>query len=246
MKIFAHRGASGDFPENTLLAFEQAIVQQADGIELDVHFHVASQRFIVIHDHRPTKLPQLTRSIHHYSLEELSAVSLAQQQFIPTLEQVLALVKGRCSINIELKDATDDVELQTAIAQQLAELLDHAVATYSFQWSDFILSSFNHLLLNTLYRYLPKAKFAALIASCPVNLAQLMPNIPLFSVNAAIDCLNQSLIQKAHQLGYQLWVYTVDNPEDIQQCLQWRVDGIFTNFPRKSREILMRQQQNTQ
>ena len=50
MLVIAHRGASRRFPENSLLAFEQAILQAADGIELDVHFHPQSQQYIVLHD----------------------------------------------------------------------------------------------------------------------------------------------------------------------------------------------------
>ena len=50
MKVIAHRGASGEFPENSLLAFEEAIKQQADGIELDAQYHQASGEFVLLHD----------------------------------------------------------------------------------------------------------------------------------------------------------------------------------------------------
>jgi len=48
MLIFAHRGASADAPENTLLAIEQALIQQADGIEIDVY--QLGDELVVIHD----------------------------------------------------------------------------------------------------------------------------------------------------------------------------------------------------
>ncbi len=50
MQVIAHRGASGEFTENSLLAFEQAILQGCDGIEFDVQFHQASGEFILLHD----------------------------------------------------------------------------------------------------------------------------------------------------------------------------------------------------
>ena len=48
MKVIAHRGASGEYPENSLLAFEKAIEQKADAIELDARFHESSE-FILLH-----------------------------------------------------------------------------------------------------------------------------------------------------------------------------------------------------
>ena len=50
MLIIAHRGASGEFPENTQIAFEQAIAQHADGIELDIQFHAESSSWWLMHD----------------------------------------------------------------------------------------------------------------------------------------------------------------------------------------------------
>ena len=49
MKIIAHRGASGEFPENSILAFEHAIIQQSDGIELDAQYHQLSGEFVLLH-----------------------------------------------------------------------------------------------------------------------------------------------------------------------------------------------------
>ena len=84
MKIIAHRGASGEFPENSLLAFEQAIQQKADGIELDVHFHDQSQQFIVLHDIYLDKTTNGQGHYNLYSIAKLTQLSLGQNQKLLT------------------------------------------------------------------------------------------------------------------------------------------------------------------
>ena len=57
-------------------------------------------------------------------------------------------------------------------------------------------------------------------------------------LNLSIECLNPEIVNDAHLRGLQVWVYTVDNVVQIKQCLAYQVDGIFTNFPQRTREII--------
>ncbi len=56
-------------------------------------------------------------------------------------------------------------------------------------------------------------------------------------LNLSIECLNPEIVNDAHRRGLKVWVYTVDNPEQIKQVLQYQVDGIFTNFPQHTHFI---------
>ena len=105
MYIWAHRGASGEYPENTLLAFEQAIAQGADGIELDV-FQVEDQ-FYIWHDrYLPASMGQDVL-IYEQTKALVTSHALPQQQKIPTLAEALALIAGRVAVNVEMKYVED-------------------------------------------------------------------------------------------------------------------------------------------
>ena len=74
MKVIAHRGASGEYPENTLLAFKEAIKQQADGIELDIQYH-HSNHFVLLHDNYLEKTTNGKGSVNDYSLTNLQKLN---------------------------------------------------------------------------------------------------------------------------------------------------------------------------
>lgn len=236
MKIIAHRGASGEFPENSLLAFEQAIQQKADGIELDVHFHDQSQQFIVLHDIYLDKTTNGQGHYNLYSIAKLTQLSLGQNQKLLTLSQALARIAGRILVNIEIKTAISDISIINTQLHVLQSNITEAIKDHSFSSSLFVISSFNHHLLFLSSKILPNIATAALIAHNPIEHAKLAESLQCSAINPAIDCLDQALVIDAHQKGLEVWVYTVDRIEDIEFCQQLNVDGIFTNFPKKLHE----------
>ncbi len=237
MKIIAHRGASGEYPENTLLALDQAINQAADGIEFDVQYHQSGQ-FILLHD---ADLETSTNGKGHFSqltLAQLQQLDAGQGQQIPTLQQALQQINGRCLVNIELKLISTDNQEMLKIILALHKMLSRAVAEQHFTWQQFIISSFNHPLLAEIKLLVPKLTTAALTASCPLNYAAFAQELKTFSINPAINMLTPNLVKDAHQRGLQVWAYTVDKKSDIQYCYDLAIDGIFTNYPAKSRHYL--------
>ena len=112
MKIWAHRGCSRLYPENTLLAFEKAAaVQGLTGIELDIHL-TRDGRMVVCHDERVDRTTDGTGEIRSFSLIELKQLKIdagnGRYEQIPTIEEVLDLLDGRMRdgllLNIELKN----------------------------------------------------------------------------------------------------------------------------------------------
>ena len=126
MKIIAHRGASGEFPENSLLAFEQAILQGCDGIEFDIQYHQPSGEFILLHD---SYLDRVTESgaeekvhFNQLSLAALTDISTNGKYRLCTLTDALHCINQQCPINIELKSATQGEQLADEM-QKLETLL---------------------------------------------------------------------------------------------------------------------------
>lgn len=113
MKIWAHRGCSQMYPENTLLAFEKAAqIKGLEGIELDIQL-TRDGEMVVIHDERVDRTTEGTGFVRDYSLTELKklhiyAGSYPSQQ-IPTINEVLDLLEARLKaglrLNIELKNS---------------------------------------------------------------------------------------------------------------------------------------------
>lgn len=228
MHIIAHRGASGDFPENTMQAFEQAIAQGADAIELDV-FAVQGE-LLVIHDYLLERTTNGVGSIYQYSLAELARLDAGNGQKIPLLWQVIQFVQGKCWLNIELKGA-DTLE-------PLLRLLTRAEQELAFDLSTVLVSSFNHQLLAALKKQRPDIRIGALTASLPLHYAQFASELAAEAVHCDKDFINQDFVDDAKARGLLVYVYTVDQPVALKQLKEIGVDGVFTNYPAHSRVIL--------
>ena len=229
MQIIAHRGASGDYPENTLLAIEQAVLQGADAIEIDV-FAVDGE-LIVIHDHHLNRTTNGSGSIYQHSLAQLQQLDAGRGQRIPTLWQVLQLLAPTpLWLNIELKGANT--------VAPLLPLLERAECELQFDVTRILLSSFNHHLLAELNRQSSALKLGALTASLAIDYAAFAQQLNAYSVNCDVSFVNQSLVDDAKARGLKVYVYTVDHADDISRLAAYGVDGIFSNYPARSRKLL--------
>ena len=229
MQIIAHRGASGDYPENTLLAIEQAIAQGADAVEIDV-FAVDGE-LIVIHDHHLARTTNGSGSIYEYNLAQLQQLDAGRGQRIPTLWQVLQLLAPTTLwLNIELKG--EDT------AAPLLLLLDKAQRQLNVDGSRLLISSFNHHLLAELKQQQPALKLGALTASLPIDYAAFAQALQAYSVNCDVSFINQAFVTDARARGLKVYVYTVDQADDIARMQLYGIDGIFSNYPAKSRQQL--------
>jgi glycerophosphoryl diester phosphodiesterase len=237
MKVIAHRGASGDFAENSLLAIEQAIKQCADGIELDAQYHRDSGKFILLHDPYVVSSNDEEHYFDDLPLSELLALT-PNNQPITTLDKALELINGQCIVNIELKATSTNTIKIESIVNALQHLLTDAIRCKQFSYSQFVVSTFNHPLLVTLNQQIPQVDTAALIAHCPLSYSEFQQTLNVNSVNPSINCINKNLVDNSHQLDLAVWVYTVDKKQDILRCIQLGVDAIFTNYPARTKFII--------
>ena len=229
MQIIAHRGASGDYPENTLLAIEQAVLQGADAVEIDV-FAVDGE-LIVIHDHHLARTTSGSGSIYQHSLAQLQQLDAGLGQHIPTLWQVLQLLAPTpLWLNIELKGDNTVGPLMT--------LLERAERELQFDLNRLLISSFNHHLLAALKQQRPALKLGALTASLPIDYAAFARQLQAYSVHCDVSFINQAFVDDAKARGLKVYVYTVDQADDIARMRQYRVEGIFSNYPAKARQRL--------
>lgn len=129
MNIYAHRGYSAGFPENTLAAFQGALDLGVYGVELDVHAS-ADGVPVVIHDEELERTTNGVGLITLHTVAELAALDAGDGQGVPTFEQVVALADGRLHFDIEIKGKY----CEQGVLDVLSRYPQTGAAISSFDW----------------------------------------------------------------------------------------------------------------
>jgi glycerophosphoryl diester phosphodiesterase len=218
---FAHRGASGHEPENTLAAVEKAIALGADWIEVDVY--AVAGELIVIHDERLERTTSGAGYVSDKSLAYLRSLDAGKGQRIPTLREVFDSVDGRAGINVELKGPKT--------AGLAVSLIEEYVRERQWNYEQLIVSSFSRRQLRKVSKLNPHIRIGILIDRPRRHYAIFARRYQAYSVHAHINIASARFIARAHERGLKVFVYTVNSPEDIDRLRALGVDGIFTDFP---------------
>ncbi len=235
-EIFAHRGASGYAPENTLEAFRLAMEQGADGMELDVHL-TKDGEVVVIHDETLDRTSNGHGNVRDYTLEELKKFSFHnhmekyQGVQIPTLKEVLNLVKNSCmKVNIELKTGIywyEGIEEKTMDIVKTMGMEDRV-----------IYSSFNHYSIQKVLEQNSDAETAYLFSDVPLNMEKYAKDTGVKGLHPAVYHLKMAdFLETYMKSGLKVRVWTVNNKEDMKMFIDAGVDAIITNYPKVSVEL---------
>lgn len=238
--IFAHRGASAHAPENTLAAFDLALQQEADALELDAKLSIDGH-VVVIHDQtveRTTDGQGEVRCMTLAALQELDAGSYFDIAFhgvrIPTLEQVFEAFGYKTFINVELTNYASP-------ADDLPDRVVELVKRHRLE-KRVLFSSFNPRALRKTIRSIPEVPIGLLaLPGRPGWWARSWLGrmiVPYEALHPEIHDVTTALIESTHRRGYRLNVYTVNQPEDMRRLFAMGVDGIFTDDPRLARKVL--------
>jgi glycerophosphoryl diester phosphodiesterase len=230
--IFAHRGASAYAPENTLPAFQLALDQDADGIELDVTLS-ADNQIVVIHDatiDRTTNGNGKVKRMSYAAIRQFDAGRWFGEAFtgthIPTLDEVLSLVGDRIITNIEIKPFYFPM-------RKLANRVAEAVRQHGLE-NSVIFSSFNPRALVTIHKLLPSAAVGFLLM--PGSLGTLAKSlfgksVPYRSLHPHYSAVTPEMIQDAREKGTKIFAYTINHVKDMRYLFDMGIDGIITNDP---------------
>lgn len=217
MQKIGHRGACGYAPENTLAAFQLAIDMGCPVVELDVH--LIENQLLVIHDETLERTTDGQGLLTDHSFDYLRGLDAGEGQKIPTLNEVISLVDHRAEINIELKGP--------GTALPVSELL----GKYCQQgWTplEFQLSSFDH---EELARASKDYRKGALFHRESAEYFNVTASLGAYSLNLSMRIVNEKVVAEAHKQGLKVFVYTVNEPADIEHMRELGVDAIFTNYP---------------
>jgi len=231
MLLIGHRGASGYEPENTLSAFQKAIVMKCDGIELDVHMS-KDHELVVIHDEtleRTTSGDGFVSEKELHELQSLDAGGWYGQMHvgssIPTLESVFQLIPKGLLINVEIKGKSDEA---WTIEKRLLELV------YKYELlENMLVSSFNHVVVKNIRMMDSEIRIGVLIKEHDDNLIAYIEDYELnaYSVHPSLDIVNDKMVKELKNKGYKVFPYTVNEQEQASSFMDMGVDGIFTDYP---------------
>lgn len=229
MKVFAHRGASGDFPENTKSAILEALKVGVDGIEVDIQSSIDD--YMVIHDSWLDRTTSGKGRVSNFTAHELSKLDAGNGEQIPTLQQLFDWNNNKYLLNIELKHT---FELERFVAQ-----LEQNIEANKISKANILVSSFDHHQLQWLKSKLPWLKIGALTSSIPINYAKFASDLNAYSVHADKTFINKAFADDAKKRGLKIYAYTVDREQDIALMLEYGIDGIFTNYPARTKAYLL-------
>ena len=222
MLNIGHRGAKGYEPENTLLSFQKAIDIGVDGIELDVHLS-SDGAIMVIHDETLDRTTNGKGFVNELSLQELKTFQIEKENTIPTLIEVFDLVNKRCFINIELKGK--------GTSKPIINLIEHYIEEKNWEYSHFIISSFDWTALQEVRKWNPKIPVGVLTHT-DLDLAIAFAKfIKAETIHPYFHLLNTENTQKMQNEGFKVFAWTVNEIEDIQKIKSFHVNGIISDFP---------------
>ena len=230
---FAHRGASGHAPENTVAAFLLAAEMGAHGIELDVHLS-ADGEAVVIHNDTVDATTDGTGRVSQLTLSELKSLDAGSWfapefagERIPTLQEVFDAVGRRLLINIEIK-----VELGYHPREQEAEAV--RLIEDSQMVDRVIISSFTPSSLRRVRKMNPSIPLGLLYSKQETTWFPRVMRwlaVPFDALHPGFRMVDARYMRRARQRGRQVNVWTVNEADDMRRMRDLSVDGIITNYP---------------
>jgi glycerophosphoryl diester phosphodiesterase len=235
--VWAHRGASGYLPENTMEAFEKAIEMNADGIEIDVHFSLDGQ-IVICHDDKIDRVSNGQGSVTEYTVNELKNFDFGCKFYngerkgikIPTLDELYSLYKT-CDLSINIEIKTSNADMPLALVEKAKE----------FGMSERIVySSFNHLQLKRVLDVDKSAKVAPLYSASWLNMEKYAEEMGAFAIHPIYDQIRvfPDLVERCHSKGICVNPWTLNSEEAIKDMMSAGCDAIITNYPDKVINLL--------
>jgi glycerophosphoryl diester phosphodiesterase len=230
MKVIAHRGSSGERPENTLPAYRLAVAQRADMIEIDLH-RTRDGAIPITHDATLEHLGG-RGEIADATLAQVRALDAGGGERVPLLHEVLDEFGPQIPLNLELK-----VGSRGAYAGLEAEALAEVESRNLLPQTLF--SSFYDAVLSELRAQSASARIALLISRrSEHDWAKRARALRAEALNPELAQVTPELVGAAHGEGLAVYVFTVDAAQEMRRMLDLGVDGLFTNHPARLRKLL--------
>lgn len=268
ISVQGHRGARGEFPENTLPAFEAALHAGVDVLELDVlvtkdrklvvgHDPVVNANFCQFKDGARLKNRFVVFHKTISEVQELDCGTLVNANFkdskripgakMPTLEEVFDLVKNSSNpkarivqFNIETKFSDDNPEEESPTPKEFTQLLVNSIESSGIDLNRFIIQSFVWDTLNIAKQMNSKIKTAALFTVPAYDIWTRIDALKPDILSPRHDELTERFVKTAKEKKYPVIPWTANDEATWQKLIDLKVDGIITDYPTRLLKFLGR------
>jgi len=222
--VIAHRGDSSRALENSLEAFRLALALPVDMIEFDLRKSRDNQLY-VMHDHDTGRTAEKNINIEQSLSEEIASVKLKNGEPVPQLGDVLALVAGKVGLNIEVKSEGSGA-------------LTAANLAGSGYRGPVLISSVKEREVQDARRVMPTTPVSGIFDTFIEAEVKKYRSLGYGFISLRKKTVTRELISACHDQKIKVYVWTVDNEEEIRRFIEWGVDGMYSNNPMVLKSIV--------
>ncbi|MBM7837932.1 glycerophosphoryl diester phosphodiesterase [Alkalihalobacillus xiaoxiensis] len=231
--IFAHRGASGSFPENTLKAFQQAVKANADGVTLSVQL---SKDFIpvLIHDRTVNRTTDGQGLVSHYTANELKQLNAAAHHNAQIREPVLLLedciswLKDQSKLQVVMELRSYNVNskqlLDTIIPLVDQEEMKHRV----------VLASYDHILLSEIKTASHQLTIAPLMEGRLWDAVHYLNSMQAKSYFLGAQYVSRELVHQLEEYDMSVGAHSTNDTLTLKKLMNTGIATIFSDFPARA------------
>jgi len=246
----AHRGSSGAAPENTLAAVRLALRQHAGFVEVDVQ-RSADGELVIVHDvtlERTTDVEEVFPDrapwrVGDFTLAELRRLDAGSWfadgytgERIPTLREVVDVLGTRAGLLLELKSPGLYPGIETDIDKELSSVPGYLSAALAAD--KLVVQSFDHTSMRTYHDLAPRVPIGLLFGYRPTEPELAEASGWAEQINPTYRVTDAALVERVHELGMTISVYTLNTGRLMREYADLGVDGIITDYPLVLRDIL--------
>ena len=219
-KLIGHRGSRDEYPENTILGIKKAIENKVDGVEIDIHLTKDNQ-LAVIHDDSVDRTTNGNGKIEDLTLEQIKKLDAGNGEKVPTLQEVIDVIKqSNVELFIEIKCQDAEEKVANAIEKnQIFELV--------------IVKSFDHRVIKKVKAINSKIKTACLIVGLPIHAYKILEDADADALSINLNTVDKELIEECHKHNKKVFIWNIDDKEELKKYLDMKPDYIGTNLPSK-------------
>ena len=217
IKVIGHRGVAGLEPENTLRSFQAALALGVDYVECDVYL-TADRRLVLMHDRTVDRTTNGSGPVEEMTFEQVRQLDAGKGERVPTLAELLALIRGRCGAHVELKGAgTHEPVLRLVQSKGML--------------GDVVLTSGNTERLRAVRASSGEVAIEHIFADPPPDAVERALSVGAKRVSAHHTHATAAFVGAAHDAGLEVIAWPPNTVADMQAAIDLGVDLICTDRP---------------
>lgn len=233
IKVISHRTAAGYAPENTIAGIEKSIKSKAEYVEIDVQ-ESKDGEIVLLHDSNFKRTAGIDKNVWDANTEEIKTYDVGSYfskrykgEKVPTLDEALKASKDKIKLLIEIK--VNGHEQKSMIPKVLQLIKENKMD------KECIIASLNLSILNEVKKIEPKIK-TCYLAAYKLDGFSKYKDVDILGLEAKL--VNDGLTNSIHEQGKRVFVWTVDNVQQMTTMIKSEIDGIITDYPFKLNDII--------